>query len=126
MLSDSFQNNDCCCKLDKTEVIVAAGVPARGDTPKSFEPTKQSLHLPATLIPSHGSAILMTSPTSSSFRSDQLDVSFVVERPSELCAVEGLVANESLRQSAYNSFIERLVHQRDIVSRPLGHGYGNW
>jgi hypothetical protein len=118
------QQHDDAAEMHEAEVGVGLVLPASGDASELLEPSEESLDLPTPLVTAQRPSILPALMAVAALGGDQLDVTLVAQAVCQLLAVEGLVSDQLRREVFDERFVEGLVDQSDVVSRPISDSNG--
>jgi hypothetical protein len=104
------QQDNEASELHEAEVVFSDAFVASGDPAEAQKPGEEAFDLPASLVSTQRSTVLLASALVASRRADQLDV-FFGERDFELRAVVGFVADELLRLGLGEAFGDGVVDE---------------
>jgi hypothetical protein len=112
------QENDYATQQDETEEVACFDLSSRIDSPKSFEPGKEPLDLPALAIAAKSAAVLFSGRCSVSpvaARSDELYSSLLSQTSNERSAVISFVADKFPWESVNVGGVQRRLDEANVV-----------
>jgi hypothetical protein len=113
-------------KLNHAEEILWVVLPASDDTTIIMEPSKQTFDFPATTIAVQGAAVLGDgSAAVPSVRRDQFYLEMFAHALIQRIAVLGFIADQSLRDFAEESALERGFDECGFIRRSADHVHGD-
>src|SRR3984885_4582814 len=120
------QEDHSAGKLNHPEEIIWVVLPASDDATIIMEPGKQTLAFPATTIPAQGAAVLgdRSAPVPA-MRRDQFHAELFAYPLIQRIAVVRFIADQSLRDFAEESALERGFNKRGFIRRSADHVHGD-
>lgn len=101
--------------MDETEKVLCLSFPARCDASPAFEPSKETLDLPSTLVAAQLAVILLARAIG--FRwGNEIDTSHLLQSFLECVAVPSFVCDQSRRQSLHESSVESSLGEHTVES----------